>query len=142
MLIHASCVAIAGKGVLLAGAAGAGKSDLALRLIDEGAELVADDQTELRIEKDALIASAPPTIAGLIEIRHSGLIRMPFTAKAPVALYVDLSPLDEKLERMPETDTVDLLDHPVKRLRLSAFAASTTAKIRATLLYPLVSGRA
>lgn len=142
MLIHASCVAISGKGVLIAGPPGAGKSDLALRLIDEGAQLVADDQTELSLEDGMLYAAAPATIAGLMEIRHVGLMRLPQAGKTPVALYIDLSTPEEKLERMPEEEAVHLLDCPVKRLRLPAFAASTPAKIRAALLYASVSGRA
>ena len=137
MLLHASCVAIGGKGVLIAGPSGAGKSDLALQLIDRGAQLIADDQTLLRREGDAIIAAAPATIAGLIEIRHIGLIKMPFT-HALVALYIELAEDGAVLERMPEADPVFLLDRPVQRLRLPPFAASTPAKIRAALTHPLV----
>jgi len=136
MLIHASCVAIEGQGVLLAGPAGCGKSDLALRLIDNGAQLVADDQTQLRLENDQLIASAPASIAGLLEIRHIGLVKMPHTAKAEIVLYIDLTTTREAPERLPVTETINLLDRPVRRLRLPSFATSTPAKIRATLLYP------
>lgn len=141
MLLNATCVSIDNKGVLIAGPAGAGKSDLALRLIDAGAQLVADDQTELRIEKKQLLASAPKTIKGLFEVRHVGLIRMPFTASALVALYVELALMHEKLERLPENDPLYLLDHPVRRLKLPAFAASTPAKIRAMLCYPFASDK-
>ncbi|MDX2028118.1 MAG: serine/threonine protein kinase [Alphaproteobacteria bacterium] len=142
MLIHASCVAIGGQGVLIAGPSGAGKSDIALRLIDGGAQMVTDDQTELRLEKDSLLALPPPAIAGLMEIRHLGLVKMPFTPQARVKLYVELTPLDEKLERLPEVDLCYLLDHPVRRIRLPGFAASTPAKIRAALAYPLVTDTA
>ena len=139
MLLNATCVAINDKGILITGPAGAGKSDLALRLIDSGAKLVADDQTELRLDKNRLIAAAPATIKGLFEVRHVGLIRMPFVASAPVALYVELALLHEKLERLPEYDDMHLLDQPVRRLKLPAFAASTPAKINAALLHPLAS---
>jgi HPr kinase/phosphorylase len=142
MLIHASCVATEGRGILITGPAGAGKSDLALRLIDRGAQLVADDQTELRSEAGALMGSAPPSIAGLLEIRHLGLVKMPHLSQAPVVLYVELVTLAETLDRLPEEEAIYLLDHPVKRLRLPAFAASTPAKIRAAMLYHLVSDRA
>jgi serine kinase of HPr protein (carbohydrate metabolism regulator) len=142
MLIHASCVALSGKGVLISGPAGAGKSDLALRLIDEGAQLVADDQTELAIADNALIASPPAAIAGLMEIRHYGLVRLAHAEKVPIALYVDLASPDEKLERIPEEDLIYLLDRPIRRLRLLSFATSTPAKIRAALLYPPISGHA
>lgn len=117
---------------MLAGPPGAGKSDLALRLIDSGAVLVADDQCLLQREKDIVVASAPASIAGMIEIRHVGLVKMAFTT-APVALYVALGPFDGQLERLPEADAVFLLDRRVQRLRLPAFEASTPAKIRATL---------
>ena len=139
MLLNATCIAIDNKGVLIAGPAGAGKSDLALRMIDGGAELIADDQTELKIEKNQLIASAPKSIKGLFEVRHVGLLRLPFGKPAPVVLYIDLALLHEKLERLPERDDISLLDQPIRRLKLPAFAASTPAKIRAVLNYPPAS---
>lgn len=139
MLLHTSCIAINGKGILISGPSGAGKSDLALRLIDEGAQLIADDQTELHVENNRLIAAAPASIAGLMEIRHLGLIKMPFATQTQIELYVELTSLDEKLERLPPPDLCYLLEHPVRRLRLPGFAASTPAKIRAALSYPLVT---
>jgi serine kinase of HPr protein (carbohydrate metabolism regulator) len=135
MLLHATCIAIADRAVLLTGASGVGKSDLALRLIDCGAQLVADDQTLLRVAADRLLASPPASIAGLLEVRHVGVFKMPFITAVPVALCVDLATLTEKLERLPEPDSVLLLDHCVQRLRLPAYAASTPAKIRAALTY-------
>ncbi len=135
MLLHASCVVIGGKAVLLAGPSGTGKSDLALRLIDEGAQLLSDDQVLLSLENDVLIASPPPSIEGKIEIRHIGIARMAFSAAAPVALYVELTSSYEGLERLPEAAPFFLLDRPVRRLRLPSFAASTPTKIRAALAY-------
>ena len=138
MLLHASCVSINGKAVLLAGPPGAGKSDLALRLIDSGAQLVADDQVLLRREGNALIAAPPESIAGMIEMRHVGLIKMPYVTDVPVALYVELTAMETALERLPAADSVFLLDHAVQRLRLPAFASSTPVKIRFALIYPTV----
>jgi len=135
MLLHASCVAIDGRAVLLTGSPGAGKSDLALRLIDGGAQLIADDQTLLHREKDMLLASAPDAIAGMMEIRHIGLMKMPFVKTAPVAFYIELTALNAEIERLPDPDFVFLLDHPVQRLRLPGLAASAPAKIRALLSY-------
>lgn len=135
MLLHASCVVLGDKAVLISGPPGAGKSDLALRMIDKGAKLVSDDQTELLCENDVLMASPPDSIKGMIEIRHVGLVTMPFVPSARVVLYVELLAGDETLERLPELDLVFFLDHPVQRLRLPAFAASTPAKIRAALTY-------
>ena len=97
--IHATCVAINGKGVLILGDSGSGKSDLALRLMDEGARLVADDRTELSVERGGLCARAPKSIAGLIEVRGFGIVAQPFASKAFVALAVKL---DTAPERLPE----------------------------------------
>jgi serine kinase of HPr protein (carbohydrate metabolism regulator) len=135
MLLHVSCVAIDHKGVLIAGPSGAGKSDLALRLIDDGGLLVADDQTELQIENKRLMASPPIAIAGFIEVRHVGLLKMPYAKKVPVALYVDLAPLEEKRERLPDEETIGLLGSLVRRLRLPGLTASAPAKIRAFLIH-------
>jgi HPr kinase/phosphorylase len=140
MLLHASCVSIGNKGVLIAGPSGAGKSDLALRLIDGGAQLVSDDQTQLRAEGGILIASAPPSIKGLIEIRHVGLLRLAYVSSAPVGLYLEPAHLEEKLERLPEAQTITFLGCAIRQLRLPVFAASTPAKIRAALAYPLANG--
>lgn len=138
MLLHASCVAIHDKAVLITGPAGAGKSDLALRLIDAGADLIADDQTVLTPAKNSLIASAPDSIKGFFEVRHVGLLHMPFLPVAEVRLYVDLEGIDAVIERLPEPDFIVLENFRIPRLRLPAFAASTPAKIRAALAYPAV----
>src|SRR5437588_11941311 len=108
VLMHGTAVAIDGRAVLLRGASGAGKSDLGLRLIDAGARLVADDQSELLRRGDSLIVRAPATIAGLIEVRGIGIVRLAALAEAPVALIVDLVPA-ETLERLPVRRTETLL---------------------------------
>jgi len=99
ILLHASCVAVKGRALLITGASGAGKSALALQMMALGADLVADDQTLLRPEAGKLIAAAPPPIAGLIEARFLGLLNAPYLAEADVALVVDLS--CEETERLP-----------------------------------------
>lgn len=87
----ATCVAIAGRAVLIEGAPGAGKSSLALALIDRGAVLVGDDGVTLTREGGRLLASPVPKTAGLLEVRGLGLITMPVAAAVPVALVIELS---------------------------------------------------
>ena len=107
LLMHATTVAIDGGAILLRGPSGSGKSDLALRLIDGGAQLVADDQTLLQRVGDRVLAAAPPTIAGLIEIRGIGIIKMDTAAPVPLVLIADLVGLHEvahEVERMPTAE--------------------------------------
>lgn len=110
-LIHASCVAVEGRGLLILGAAGAGKSQLALELMALGAMLVADDQVALRREGDAVVAAPHPAIAGLIEARGIGLLRAPGLASAVVALTLDLDHAEE--QRLPPRRARLLLGAPV-----------------------------
>src|ERR1700749_918633 len=86
--IHASCIELAGTGVLLRGPSGSGKSDLALRLIDAGAKLVADDRTDLWTEKGRLLARARATVAGLIGVRGLGIVKSPHGGHIRLALWV------------------------------------------------------
>ena len=132
VLIHASCVALEGKGLLLRGAPGAGKSDLALRLIDGGARLVADDQVALTSSGANLLAAPPKRIAGLLEVRGIGIVAMEFESQCPVHLVVDLTQPDT-VERMPETATVDLCGHRIAHVALAPFEASAPAKLRLAL---------
>ena len=93
MLIHASCAARDGSGVLLTGPPGSGKSDLLLRLLDRGFDLVADDQVEI-VDGEA----QPPTaLAGLMEIRGLGIVHMMYAAPVRLVLSVVLEPP----ERLP-----------------------------------------
>lgn len=97
MQIHASCAAREGHGVLLLGPSGSGKSDLVLRLLDRGFTLVADD----RVDLEAGYASAPAALAGLLEVRGLGLMRLPYVTLAKVAVAVELG----RGERLPATAT-------------------------------------
>lgn len=126
LTIHATTVAIGTRGVLILGESGAGKSDLALRLIDRGAVLVADDRTVLRVEGERLIATPPPTIAGLIEVRGIGIVPMPHVGAARVVLAVDLS---ATVPRMPEPAFRSFADVRLPLLALDPFAASAVLKI-------------
>jgi serine kinase of HPr protein (carbohydrate metabolism regulator) len=86
--LHASCVAIKGRAVLIEGRSGEGKSDLALRLIDRGAVLVSDDQTICQRQGGVLHACPPTTIAGKIEVRGLGILEMPYVERAPIDLLI------------------------------------------------------
>lgn len=97
-LLHASCVAKDGRAILLSGRSGAGKSDLALRLIDRGAQFVSDDYTMVRRVSGRLLASAPATIDGKMEVRGIGLVDMDAVRDVPVGLLVDL---EAPVERLP-----------------------------------------
>jgi serine kinase of HPr protein (carbohydrate metabolism regulator) len=134
--IHAGCVAIGGRGVLLAGRSGSGKSDLALRLIDRGARLVSDDYTELSRERGKLVARAPARIAGKIEARGVGILELEPLPEAPVCLLVDLDGVPERLPEGAALRPLAGLDIPA--VALAALEASAPIKVeRALLLFGL-----
>ena len=130
--VHGTAIALGSEGILLRGPSGAGKSDFALRLIDQGACLVADDQTELRREGDDIIMSAPATIAGQIEVRGLGIISLPSMASAPLRLVVDLLP-SVAIERMPLPRDCRFLGCSIPAIALAPFEASAPAKLRLAL---------
>jgi HPr kinase/phosphorylase len=129
LLLHATAVAIDGEAILLRGPSGSGKSDLALRLIDGGARLVADDQTLLRRIGDRVLASAPPEIAGLLEVRGVGIVKVETIDPAPLALIVDLI-LSGDIERLPEPRVETIFGLSVAVTDLAPFEASAPAKLR------------
>jgi hypothetical protein len=131
--IHATCVSIGGKGVLLLGGSGAGKSDVALRLIDGGAQLVADDRTILFLDKGAIHARAPAAIFGLLEIRGVGIVKMPARARAKIALVIKLGKEDQRLPVRQNWKAPLPGAGNVPQLMLNGHFASTPAKIRAAL---------
>jgi len=129
VLVHATCIALDGVGLLLRGPAGSGKSDLALRLIDGGARLVADDQVDLRADGARLIAAAPAPIAGLLEVRGVGPLPVPALSEVEVGLIVDLVP-GHCIDRLPDPATCGYLGLQRPVLRLDPFQASAPAKLR------------
>ncbi|MES2472075.1 MAG: aldolase [Pseudomonadota bacterium] len=133
--IHASCVALGGKGVLLLGASGAGKSDLALRLIDDGAVLVADDRTLLFVKNGALHAKAPPSIQGLLEIRGLGIVELPARPSVKLALAVTLGREGARLPvlRFYQPSSALKTNTKLPQIALNPHFASTPAKIRSAL---------
>ena len=127
--IYGTSVLISGAGVLLCGKSGAGKSDLALRLIDQGAVLIADDRVEVRVDQGKVMASAPASLAGLLEVRGVGLMRVPFAPAGELHLVVDLVE-PGAVERLPEAEWATLAETRLPRLALAPFEASAPAKLR------------
>lgn len=134
--VHATCVALrtrrGWRGLLLRGPSGAGKSDLALRLIDGGGRLVADDQTKLVRVAGKIVAAAPATIAGMIEVRGVGIVRLArdqLVRQAPLALVVDLVHR-RKIERMPDPERTCVLGLELPLLAVEPFEASAAPKLR------------
>lgn len=129
MLVHASCVEIAGAGVLLRGPPGSGKSDLALRLIDGGARLVADDQVVVTKRAGALLASPPPELAGLLEVRGLDVVALPHLASCRLLLAVDLV-RREQVERLPPPQRLALAGVALPLTKLCPHDASAPARLR------------
>ena len=108
--LHATCVSVDGKGALLIGAAGSGKSAVALAMVALGATLVADDQTELRRNGDTLIANCPEGYEGWIEARGIGILRVPHTRDIPVTVVIDMD--QTELHRLPNARRHEILGLP------------------------------
>jgi HPr kinase/phosphorylase len=141
--VHATCVEIAKLGVLLCGASGSGKSDLALRAIAAGARLVADDRVDLwyddskqsrpklrgtKRSQPIVWAQAPAALAGFLEVRGIGIVREPAAKRARVGLVIDLADKAD-IERLPEMRSRTLLGQAFPLLALDPFAASAVAKL-------------
>ena len=97
-----------GRGVLFTGPSASGKSALALELIALGAVLVADDRTLIKREGNHLAASAPSAIAGMIEARGVGLLRLDYLPSVHISLVIDMA--NEEIARLPEPREITLLD--------------------------------
>ena len=129
--IHASCVAIDGRAVLITGPSGSGKSDLTLRLLDRGFSLVSDDQTLVKKTATRLAASAPPTIRGKLEIRGIGIVEMEQIDDQPVALVVELT---SDIQRLPDDSRErPIMGVAVPLISVDAMSASAASKVALAL---------
>lgn len=134
-IVHASCVAWDGRGLLIRGASGCGKSALALQMMALGAELVADDRTCLRADGGQVLAACPPAIRGLIEARGIGLLRAdPAPAPVPLAAVLDLDRTEP--DRLPPPRQATLLG-----CDLPLFGDPGHAHLAAAMLQFLKAGR-
>ena len=130
--LHATTIALGDWAVALCGPPGAGKSDLALRMLDQGAILVSDDQTLLNPRDGRILASPPVNIAGKLEVRGLGLFDVPYRSAVPLGLVVDLRPQAE-IERLPETAYRELCGVPVRAIALDPGGLSAPQKLRLAL---------
>lgn len=142
--LHGTCVSVDGEGVLLLGPPGAGKSDLALRLVDQPglgidgflrvARLVADDQVVITRRGGDLQASAPATLKGKLEIRGLGIAALPVEEDVTLRLAVRLE-RSADIERLPDLagTRLDILGLGLPLVQIDPFAASAPARVRAAL---------
>ena len=133
--IHASCAARGEQGILLVGPSGAGKSDLLLRLVDAGYDLVADD----RVCVHDGWASAPPRLAGLLEVRGIGIIRMGWRERVRIAAVARLVTPQGYAARLPRGPGCDKV---TGRPEFLLDPAQPSAVARVGLVLDCVAGRA
>ncbi len=133
MIRHAGLIALrAGgdwMGVLIEGASGSGKSDLALRCLSEGFGLVADDRVIVWTEGDQVFGRAPDSLAGRLEVRGQGVLKCPYRPFARLRLVVNLVQSPAAVERMPENPAFEIGGQALPRLDLWPFEPSAPAKI-------------
>ncbi|WP_083464250.1 HPr kinase/phosphorylase [Phaeobacter sp. 11ANDIMAR09] len=137
LTLHASCVSLGGRGILIRGASGSGKSSLTLQLMAFGADLIADDQVCLWSSGDAVQARSPEALKGLIEARHFGILTAEVAAEARICAIVDLD-LTET-ERLPVKRYQKLLERDVQvfhRVEGPSFAAALIQFLKSGLLDP------
>ncbi len=132
VFVHGAAVRLGGKGVLLLGPSASGKSDLALRLIDVGASLIADDQVRLEVRNDRLYAGPHARLKGLINLRGIGILRLPFE-EGGLDLAVDLISPEGLPDPLPLPETASWLGIDLPKISLDPKAASAVARIRMVL---------
>lgn len=127
-LHHASCVEFKGKGILILGDSGAGKSDLAIRLLDAGGTLVSDDYVEVINENNQVIAKTAPNIGGMIEVRGIGLMNVDFLSETKLDLVLELV-TPNLIDRLPEDFYFEEGNAKIPFFKFDGFCSSAIAKI-------------
>ena len=131
---YATAITYCGFGILIRGPSGSGKSDLALRLIDDGADLIADDQVAIRALEQKLYLSPLDNTPGLIEVRGIGVMKIKYVRDIKLCLVIDLDPSDE-IQRIPEIKEELIKSIPVPVINMDAFEHSVLVKIKIILGY-------
>ena len=129
MKVHGTSVSIDGDGVLFRGPSGSGKSDLALRMINYGAQLVSDDQVCLTRRNDNIFMSSPPTIRNSMEVRGIGIVNTIAKKEAPLILVLNMSP-NNAASRMPIWQLCTFLDIKVPAVEFAPFEISAHLKVK------------
>ena len=130
--IHATAVCIDQAAILLLGKPGAGKSDLALRLImNKNAVLIADDRVDIVDENGVFKAFCPQNIKGLLEVRGVGICHFPSIDSAEIKLIAQLIGQNEEITRYPEEQTQNLFGAEIPMIKIHPFEASAPDKILA-----------
>ena len=129
--IHSTSVVIDDNGVLILGDSGSGKSDLALRLIDNGATLISDDISICRKNSDNIYLYCPPEIKGLLEVREIGIITVPFVERIKLRLVVNLK--SNNNERFPKDSSFRILGIKIPIINIEGKNSSAVAKIKVKL---------
>ncbi len=129
--MHSSSVVIDDNGVLILGDSGSGKSDLALRLIDNGATLISDDISICRKNSNNIYLHCPPEIKGLLEVREIGIITVPFVERIKLRLVVNLK--SKNNERFPKDNSFRILGIKIPLISIEGKNSSAVAKIKVKL---------
>ena len=129
--MHSSSVVIEDNGVLILGNSGCGKSDLALRLIDNGATLISDDISICRKNSNNIYLYCPPEIKGLLEVREIGIITVPFVERIKLRLVVNLK--SNNNERFPKDSSFRILGIKIPTINIEGKNSSAVAKIKVKL---------
>ena len=124
-IIHASSIEMSGKGVVIFGKSGVGKSNLAIKLISMGANLIADDQTQLDLKEDKILISKYSSTPNFIEARGIGFIKVPFKMNSELFCFIKITNLE--LPRLPNEKTICCFGKKIKVLEYNPYYSNECA---------------